>query len=273
MMFNFLENKIEMQVLDFATDKRLDWEKNHEIYSVIFELTPRCNFNCVHCYLCDHHSSKELTYSEIIEIIDILYDKGVLFLTFTGGDIFTRSDFLDIYMYAKRKGFIIELYTNGALIDRKIINVFKKFPPLLVDISLYGASENSYKKVTGVNGAFEKTTKAIDALIENKIRVSLKAPILSLYFDELEEIKRIAIDRGLAFRSGFEISPSIDNDNSIQQYQVSIYDGLRYEFNEYFERPKKWLDDDWIKKNDVMLVNLKKDKPLFGVNLDEPVVL
>lgn len=266
-MFNYLENTAEMKILDFATDKRLQWENNHEIYSVIFELTPKCNFNCVHCYLCNHHSSPELTYKEIIEIIDILYNKGVLFLTFTGGEIFTRSDFLDIYVYAKMKGFIIELYTNGSLIDERIISVLKKYPPLLVDISLYGSSENTYKKVTGVNGAFKKTINAIDKLIENQIRVSLKAPMLKIYFDEMEQIKKIAADRGLAFRSGFEISPTIDNNNSTQHYQVSIPDGLKYEFNEYYEKPKKWLNDDWIKKNGVMLVNLKKDKPLFRCKL------
>ena len=129
-------SSIETQVLDFATDKRGVWEQNHQLYSVIFEITPKCNFNCVHCYLHDHHCSDELSYGEIVEIIDILYEKEVLFITFTGGDIFTRKDFIDIYMYAKKKGFIIELYTNGALITNKLIEVFKKYPPLLVDISL-----------------------------------------------------------------------------------------------------------------------------------------
>lgn len=97
--------KIKEQVLDFATDKRELWEQNHQLYSVIFEITPKCNFNCVHCYLHDHHCSEELTYEEIIEIIDILYKKEVLFLTLTGGDIFTRKDFPDIYTYAKKKDY------------------------------------------------------------------------------------------------------------------------------------------------------------------------
>ena len=89
----FLE-KVQMQVLDFATDKRTQWERKHQLYSVIFELTPRCNFNCVHCYLHDHHRSDELPYDEIIRIIDILYEKEVLFITFTGGDILLAKTFL-----------------------------------------------------------------------------------------------------------------------------------------------------------------------------------
>jgi len=124
-MDEFFLEKVQMQVLDFATDKRTEWEKDHKLYSVIFELTPRCNLNCVHCYLNQHHASKELSYEEIIEIIDILYEKEVLFLTFTGGDVFVRKDFLDIYMYAKKKGFIIEIYTNGVLIECAVGKILK----------------------------------------------------------------------------------------------------------------------------------------------------
>ena len=102
-MDDFFTDRIKMQVLDFATDKRTVWEQNHQLYSVIFEITPKCNFNCVHCYLHDHHCSNELSYDEIIEIIDILYEKEVLFLTLTGGDIFTRKDFLDIYLCKEKR--------------------------------------------------------------------------------------------------------------------------------------------------------------------------
>ncbi len=228
----FLE-RVQLQVLDFATDKRTEWERQHKLYSVIFELTPRCNFNCVHCYLNEHHKSEELSYDEIIEIIDILYEKEVLFLTFTGGDVFVRKDFLDIYMYAKKKGFIIELYTNGALITDDIIKVFESYPPLLVDISLYGACEETFFKVTGVKGAFEKVLHNIANMLKAGIRVSMKAPVLNLYYDELPKIKNIAEEFGIPFRTGFEIFPSIDNDDSVQQYGVSPADALEYEFAEF----------------------------------------
>lgn len=253
---------IENQILDFATDKRFLWESNHQIYSVIFEITPRCNFNCVHCYLHDHHASKQLSYEEIIRIIDILYEKEVLFLTLTGGDVFTREDFLDIYLYAKKKGFIIEIYTNGALITDKVIDVFDKYPPLLVDISLYGSCEETYKKVTGVSGAFEKVIKNIERMLEKNIRVSLKAPVINLYFDELPLIKAIAEKYNLPFRTGFEIFPSIDNDSSVQSYAVPLKDSLAYEFKEFDKKPRTF-GEEW----ETELVDLLKDKPLFRCKL------
>lgn len=255
-------SNIENQVLDFATDKRFLWESKHQIYSVIFEITPKCNFSCVHCYLHDHHTSEELAYEEIIQIIDILYEKEVLFLTLTGGDVFTRKDFLDIYLYAKKKGFIIEIYTNGALLSDEILDVFDKYPPLLVDISLYGSCEETYKKVTGVAGAFNKVMSNIEKMLEKNIRVSLKAPVINIYYDELPQIKAISEKYGLPFRTGFEIFPSIDNDSSVQNYAVTLKDSLAYEFKEFDKKPRTF-GEEW----ETELVDLLKDKPLFRCKL------
>jgi len=257
----FITN-IEMGILDFATDKRKIWEQNHHLYSVIFEITPRCNFNCVHCYLHDHHVSQELSYERIIQIIDLLYEKGVLFLTFTGGEIFTRSDFLDIYLYAKKKGFIVELYTNGALITEAAISMFAKYPPLLVDISLYGACEETYEHVTGVSGAFEKVLSNIKLLKAAGIRVSLKTPVLNLYYSELPKIKEIAKLYDVPFRTGFEIFPTIDNDDTVQRYGVSLYDMMKYEFSEFDKHPRTFGAD-----YEVELVDLQRQRPLFRCKL------
>lgn len=254
--------KLESQVLDFATDKRRLWEQAHHLYSVIFEITPHCNFNCVHCYLHDHHANKMLSYERIIEIIDLLYEKEVLFLTLTGGDVFTRKDFLDIYLYAKKKGFIIEIYTNGALISDEAIKVFEKYPPLLVDISLYGACEKTYRKVTEVSGAFDKVMENIRKLKAAGIRVSLKAPVLSLYYHELPQLEAIAQEFEVPFRTGFEIFPSIDNDDSVTNFAVPLADALRYEFAQFADTPRTFADDP-----DAEFVDLVKERPLFRCKL------
>jgi len=65
--------KMYLELLDFDTDKKEKWVKQRLPYSVLFELTARCNMNCVHCYLQNVHDTKELSYDKIIEIIDILY--------------------------------------------------------------------------------------------------------------------------------------------------------------------------------------------------------
>ena len=81
----------------------------------------RCPLTCVHCYnnlpMADHEASRsELTLEEHCRILDELADAGCLWLLFTGGEIFARRDFLDIYTHAEDTGSLITLFTNGTLI-------------------------------------------------------------------------------------------------------------------------------------------------------------
>lgn len=228
--------KMYLELLDFDTDKKEKWVKQRLPYSVLFELTARCNMNCVHCYLQNVHDTKELSYDKIIEIIDILYEKGIVFLTFTGGEILLRKDFVDIYLYAKKKGFLVELFTNGYLFDDKIIDVLAEYPPLLVDISLYGASENTYRKVTGLQNAFARVIQNCKKLKKAGIRVSLKSPIIDLTYPEIKDMQMLADKLQIPFVYTFEICNTIDRQDMPKMHQISLNKALEYEFANHYKQ-------------------------------------
>lgn len=228
--------KMYLELLDFDTDKKEKWVKQRLPYSVLFELTARCNMNCVHCYLQNVHDTKELSYDKIIEIIDILYEKGIVFLTFTGGEILLRKDFVDIYLYAKKKGFLVELFTNGYLFDDKIIDALAEYPPLLVDISLYGASENTYRKVTGLQNAFARVIQNCKKLKKAGIRVSLKSPIIDLTYPEIKDMQMLADKLQIPFVYTFEICNTIDRQDMPKMYQISLNKALEYEFANHYKQ-------------------------------------
>lgn len=154
--------------------KKKMWVKNRHPHVGGIELTPFCNLRCVHCYLQDQDKTTLLSTDEIKSIIDKLYDAGVLFLYFTGGEIFTRSDFLEIYTYAKIKGFIVELLTNGTLIDEDAIEVFNVYPPASISISVYGKDEDSYYRVTKRRGMYDNVIHTLDLLSHNSIHFEIK---------------------------------------------------------------------------------------------------
>ena len=226
----------KMELLDFSSEKKAEWEKKRYPYAAHLEITPKCNFNCVHCYLQQHHHEHQLSYDEIISIIDVLYEKGIIFLTLTGGEIFTRKDFMDIYMYVKKKGFLVELFTNGALITDEIIKTLAKYPPLLVEISLYGGCEETYKKVTGIEGAFDRVVSSCKKLIDANIRLSLKSPIINLTYGEIEDMRKIADDLGVTFAPTFEICSTIDGDDLASKYMLTMKQILQYEINDFYKR-------------------------------------
>lgn len=175
---------------------KLQTQRQRKPLSGIWELTHRCNLKCVHCYCKREPDKKELSLNEAKNIIDQIVKAGCLWLTFTGGEIFQRPDFLDIYTYAKRKGLIITLLTNGTLITESIAKYLAQYPPSLVEITLYGRTQKTYEKITRVNGSYEQCLKAIQLLRQYEIPFVLKTMLLTLNQHELWEIKKFAQELG-----------------------------------------------------------------------------
>ena len=173
-------------------------------------------------------------------------------MTFTGGEIFTRSDFLDIYMYAKKKGFLVELFSNGYLINESIIGVLKEYPPLLVDISLYGASEDTYKKITGISGAFERVIENCKKIKETKYKSVFKIANYKRYITRSRENEIFGRKSGSSFTYTFEITPTIDKDESPQKYRVPLDTALSYEFNNYYDQLKRGERNKISNYNEIM---------------------
>ena len=94
---------------------------------VSIELTHRCPLECQHCYnnlpMADKSArNRELSLGEYKRLLDQIAESGCFWILFTGGEIFARADFLDIYAYAKSKGFLITLFTNGTMVTDRIAN-------------------------------------------------------------------------------------------------------------------------------------------------------
>lgn len=198
------------------------WRKKRHPYVGGIEITPYCNLNCVHCYLQDSIKEKLMTTSEIKIIIDKLYDVGVLFLYFTGGEIFTRKDFLEIYVYAKQKGFIIELLTNGTLITPEIVKVFDKYPPASVNISVYGKDEATYEKVTGHLGMFERVINSIRLLRKHGIHIEVKYIGMKENQEDYDGVKNIAERHGAVFSDSMELFPTLSGNNCTKDHMMPL---------------------------------------------------
>ncbi len=97
------------------------------------EVTQRCNLRCMHCYipLSKRKGPRkvELSISEIQHILDEIKEAGCLWLLLTGGEPLLRTDFLDIYKFAKHKGFLLTLFTNGTLLTPRIADVLCEWRP------------------------------------------------------------------------------------------------------------------------------------------------
>jgi len=116
--------------------------------SAQIELTYRCDLNCIHCYCKGSEVKKELTACEWKDLIDQMHSAGTMWLTITGGEPLLRKDFIEIYAYAKKKGFFISLFTCGTLLDDETIRYLSENPPYSVEISLYGVKKETYEVIS-----------------------------------------------------------------------------------------------------------------------------
>lgn len=179
------------------------------------ELTFGCNLKCVHCYAKSPAATRkstggELTFAEISAIIDQLVDEGCLWLLLTGGEPLLRPDFLDIYVYAKRKGLLVTLFTNGTLLTPDIADCLKEYPPYAVDITLNGISRRTYEAISGVPGSFERCLRGIDLVLQRGIPLKLKTMVMTINKHEFEDIKCYAEDLGVEFRFDPIINATLD---------------------------------------------------------------
>jgi radical SAM protein with 4Fe4S-binding SPASM domain len=168
------------------------------------ELTMRCNLRCAHCYVqCDADawaSEPELTTAEVCGILDQLAEAGCLWLLLTGGEPLTRPDFAEIYLHAKRRGFLLTLFTNGTLVTDEIAALLAAYPPHAVEVSLYGRTAAVYERVTGAPGSFARCMAGIARLAQLPAILRLKTPVMTLNAEELWDVKAYAESLGAPFR-------------------------------------------------------------------------
>jgi radical SAM protein with 4Fe4S-binding SPASM domain len=183
---------------------------------VSIEVTRRCPLECQHCYnnlaMADIAArNRELSKEEYAAIFDELAAMGTMWILFTGGEIFARKDFLEIYTCAKQKGFLVTLFTNGTLINERIADYLHEFPPFAIEITLYGQTRETYEQLTQVPGSYDRCLRGIRLLLERRLPLKLKTVGTKVNCHEVIGMKEFAEEElGVEFKFDSLINPRID---------------------------------------------------------------
>ena len=180
-----------------------------------FEITSRCNLSCRMCYV--RHAAgdrtqaaKELPASTWLRLAHQAVDSGMVFLLLTGGEIFLRRDFFDIYEPLTRMGLVLSLFTNGTLITKNIAARLAQAPPSRTEITLYGATAATYEAVTKVPGGYAACCAGIEALVSHGIPLGLKTTITKQNVGELDAMRLMAHNWGMSFSASWLLAKRPD---------------------------------------------------------------
>ncbi len=176
------------------------------------DLTYRCNFLCSHCYCrlpeTGSPPRRELSLHEWERILGESADEGALFLLLTGGEPLLRQDFRDLWTMAKRRGFLITLFTNASLITPEWVEFFAEWTPYRISVTLYAATEDTHRRVTGREGMHGRVLGAMEALAAAGVPVSAKTLITRENVHEFSELREQVLAFGDRFVWGTRLLSS-----------------------------------------------------------------
>lgn len=183
-----------------------------------FELTPICNFSCKMCYVrktaeeVAAHSRPILKPVDWLNIAREAADNGMLYLLLTGGEPFIYPEFDKLYRELSKMGLLISVNSNGSLISGENIALLKEAPPRRVNITLYGASDETYKSLCGVSGVFGKVCRNIEALRNAGIQVKLNCSLTPYNIGDIEKITDFAESHSLNLDIASYMFPPVRRD-------------------------------------------------------------
>lgn len=186
-----------------------------------FELTPMCNFSCRMCYV--RKTAAEVRASvrpmmrleEWLGIAEWAKEAGALYLLLTGGEPLCWPDFWPLYERLVEMGFLVSVNTNGSLIDGGALERLKKLPPRRMNITLYGASDETYERLCRARGVFSRVRDTILSLKAAGIPVRLNGSLTPYNVCDLEQMVSFAKENGLYLEATPYMFPPLRRDETM----------------------------------------------------------
>jgi radical SAM protein with 4Fe4S-binding SPASM domain len=183
-------------------------------YRVDLALTYRCNNNCIHCYVERPKDYPELSTEDWKKIIDILWEKTVPQVTFTGGEATLREDLAELICHAEDRGIVTGLVTNGRkLSDSLYLQSLVKAGLDHIQITLESSNKEIHNKMTQCD-SYDETINAIKNCVNEGIPVITNTTLTYHNINTIKDTVNLLKDLGLktfACNAIIEAGGGVDN--------------------------------------------------------------
>lgn len=178
---------------------------------VAWEVTRVCNARCVHCYSDsgpEHHVRGDLSTRDALAVIDQLADAGLLILAFSGGEPLIRRDIFELIAHAAQRGLVVNIASNGALVDARMARRLRGSGVRSVTISLDGADAATHDRIRRFPGLFGKVLHAIESLVAEDIRVVVSFTPMRINHEQGPAVVELAANIGASAVNMSEYVPA-----------------------------------------------------------------
>ncbi|MBW1667915.1 MAG: heme b synthase [Deltaproteobacteria bacterium] len=177
---------------------------------VAWEITRRCNLNCIHCRAAAERGPYpgELSSETCFNILEQISNLAKPIIILTGGEPLLREDIFEISLRGTRLGFRMVMATNGTLITPEVAKDMKASGIKRVSVSIDGASAAQHDEFRQVPGAFKGALEGIELLKKENIEFQLNTTITKHNLGQIEEILNLAIELGAVAHHIFLLVPT-----------------------------------------------------------------
>ncbi len=202
-------------------------DATHTPVTGTIELLPLCNMNCRMCYVRLSRTEMDsqgrmLTCEEWLSIVKAACEEGLLFLTLTGGEVLLYPELKRLYAEISRMGVILEINTNGTLLNEEWANFFFENGVQRIYITLYGKDNATYASLCGNPDGFTQVMRAAGLLKERGIPFLFNCSLTPDNIDQLPELYQIAESFGVPLSPASYMFPGLRRGITTQeQYRLS----------------------------------------------------
>ena len=167
----------------------------YELSRVVWEITSKCNMNCIHCgsdCSCEI-KGEELTTAECLSVIDDLADVGCKLIFLSGGEPLLREDLGVLISSILLHGMKVAIISNAYMVNEETIKKLKEYHLLAYGISVDAGEAYLHDYIRGLKNSFNHIEHAIKLLNENNIVPSVVTTVHKLNYDQLPKIRDFLI--------------------------------------------------------------------------------
>ena len=155
-----------------------------------WEVTNKCNLRCKHCLpMSGPARPGELATEEAMAALETFRAAGASRVFFTGGEPFSRNDFLDLLEQAVALGMRASVITNATLLSRATLEVVKRLG-VEIGISLDGADETTNDAIRG-KGSFRQAVGALKLCRDSGVPTTLYVTVTAVNVEQLDTLARL----------------------------------------------------------------------------------
>ena len=198
---------------------------------VAWEVTRRCNLNCVHCRAASERGPYpgELDTNKCLEILDQISFTGKPIVILTGGEPLLKKDIFELALHGTQLGLRMVMATNGTLITPEISEKIKSSGIKRVSISIDRVNAREHDQFRKAPGAFSAALQGIDLLKKAGIEFQINTTVTRDNVHQVNEILDMAIELEAVAHHIFLLVPTgrardmVDQEIDAQEYEKLLH--------------------------------------------------